>query len=163
MIVLSGSPLLVHEYDTEMFITTDVREFAFDVPYTLHFDGSKVYVYYFSALKTYVDSRADLKIDDTIVRILVGKEVGVAENYIELPPDLFVCFDRTNYPSKFFYRKAQMWIGAQISGVETFGLIIFNGVPNRMIFSKMRDNGVVFEGTGHTLIEIVSKKGSRKR
>lgn len=154
MLILAGSPLIFHEYDAEMFITTDVREYNFDAPYTLYYDGGKVLVYHYNLLKTFVDTVADLKIDDIIMRILVGKEIGVAENYVRLVPDVFLCFEKTSYPSKFFYRKAQMWVGSQISGRDVFGTIVYNGVANRMLFSTRAENGIVFEGTSHAIFEL---------
>lgn len=154
MLVLAGSPPIFHEYDAEMFITTDLRDYNFDAPYTLHFDGAKVFVYHYTSLRTFVDGVTDLKIDDIIIRILVGKEIGVAENYVRLVPDIFLCFEKTSYPSKFFYRKAQMWIGSQISGRDVFGTIVYNGIPNRMLFSVKSESGIVFEGTSHAIFEL---------
>lgn len=154
MLVLAGSPLILHEYDADMLITTDVRDYNFDAPYTLYYDGAKVFVYHYSSLKTFVDGVIDLKIDNVIVRILVGKEIGVAENYVRLVPDMFFCFERTSYPSKFFYRKAQMWIGSQISGRDVFGTIIYNGIPNRILFSLRSESGILFEGTSHAIFEL---------
>ena len=55
--------------------------------------------------------------------------------------DLFICFDKTSYPAKFFYRKAQMWVGAQISKVNVFEHIIYNGTTNRMVLHRKTKMG----------------------
>lgn len=155
MIILSAEPSFIDEYEPEIFITTTIKEHKFIVPYTLHFDGLKLHLYYFKELKHTIDKKIDIKYDKYIFRILIGNEIGIAENYLKLPPDLFICFDKTSYPSKYFYRKAQMWIGAQFSKTNVFGHIIYNNAINRVLFSQKAEanDGIIFEGTTHVVID----------
>jgi len=46
-----------------------------------------------------------------------------------------------------------MWVGAQISKVNVFGHIIYNGTTNRMVFTSENENGILFEGTTYVLLE----------
>jgi len=165
MIIISGSSLVTTEYDVDILITTSINGYKFDVPYTFYFDGNKVYIYQYALHKHTIDKKVDVKFDNIVFRILIGTEIGVIENYVKNPPTLFICFERTSYPSKFFYRKAQMWIGAQVSKTNVFGHIIYNNVVNRMLFSVNSDEGVIFEGTGvvvlnDSLIFSDKKKGT---
>ncbi|MEJ5258446.1 MAG: hypothetical protein WHS64_09400 [Fervidobacterium sp.] len=152
MKILSGSHFISSEYDVDILITTDVKGYNFSVPYTFYFDGNKVYIYQYGILKYTIDKKIDVKFEDFILRVLIGNEIGIIENYDKAKPDLFVCFEKTNYPSKFFYRKAQMWVGAQVSNVNVFGHIIYNGVVNRMLFSSKSQDGRLFEGTTYVLL-----------
>lgn len=155
MIILSGNVNLLDEYEPDIFIATNIKGYNFDVPYTFFFDGTKVLIYQYNTVKFAVERKIDIKIGKQIFRILLGNEIGIAENYVKLPPDLFICFEKTNYPSKFFYRKAQMWIGAQISSSKVLGHIIYNGTTNRMLFvSEGKGNAsVLFEGTTYLILD----------
>ncbi|MCX7653767.1 MAG: hypothetical protein N2Z58_03685 [Fervidobacterium sp.] len=166
MIILSGSATLLDEYEPDILITTSIKGYNFEVPYTFFFDGLRVFIYQYNELKYTIERKTDIKIEKKILRILIGSEIGIPENYIKLPPDLFVCFEKTYYPSKFFYRKAQMWIGSQISSTKLLGHIIFNGVTNRVLFSpEGKENGVLFEGTTYLILDdellSTSKMNSR--
>ncbi|ABS60867.1 MULTISPECIES: hypothetical protein [Fervidobacterium] len=155
MIILSAEPSFIDEYEPEIFITTTIKGHHFAVPYTLYFDGLKLHIYHFKELKYTIDKKIDIKYDKYIFRILIGNEIGIAENYVKLPPDIFICFDKTSYPSKYFYRKAQMWIGAQISKTNVFGQVIYTNAVNRVLFSPKAEinEGIIFEGTTHVVID----------
>jgi len=149
LIIVSGNSLVVSEYESDIFITTRIEGHRFNVPYTFLFDDAKVFIYQYALLKHTIDKKVDVKFDNFLVRILIGDEIGIIENYIKNPAELVICFEKTSYPAKFFYRKAQMWIGAQLSKVNVFGHIIYNNTINRMLFSASAGNseGIVFEGT----------------
>lgn len=155
MLILSGNISQLEEYEPDIIILTDIKGYNFEVPYLFYYDGSKISIYFYENLKYTVENKTDVKIESKIIRLLINSEIGVAENYTKLPPDLFICFEKTNYPSKFFYRKAQMWIGAQISNSTVLGHIIYNGTVNRMLFSpKTNENdGILFEGTTHLVLQ----------
>jgi len=151
--ILSGNSLTLDEYDVDVFILTDINNYLFDAPYTIYYDGDKVSIFNYKVLKHVTNKKVDIKFDDMIVRVMIGNEIGIPENYVKAIPDLFICFDKTSYPAKFFYRKAQMWVGAQISKVNVFGHIIYNGTTNRMVFTSENENGILFEGTTYVLLE----------
>lgn len=155
MIILSGNANQIEEYEPDIIILTSLKGYNFEVPYSFYFDSSKVFIYFYDNLKHTVEDKADVKIEKRILRILLNGEIGVVENYIKLPPDLFLCFEKTSYPSKFFYRKAQMWIGAQISKSKVLGHIIYNGTVNRMLFTpkSKEDEGILFEGTTYLILQ----------
>ncbi|MGC8902705.1 MAG: hypothetical protein ACP5KD_05090 [Fervidobacterium sp.] len=155
MIIFSGNPAAVDEYETEIFITTTINGHLFDVPFTIYFDGFKVHIFHYKTPKYTIEKKNDVKYDKYIFRILIGSEIGISENYVKLPPDLFICFEKTSYPSKYFYRKAQMWIGAQISGRKVIGQIIYNNAVNRMLFYPKSENtdGVLFDGTTYLVVD----------
>ncbi|MGC9771234.1 hypothetical protein [Fervidobacterium islandicum] len=153
MTIVSGNALVTSEYDVDIFITTSINGYKFNVPYTFYFDGNKVYIYQYALLKHTIEKKVDVKFDNLVFRILIGNEIGIIENYVKHPPHLFICFERTSYPSKFFYRKSQMWIGAQVSKINVFGHIVYNNTVNRMLFSANVDEGVIFEGTGVVVLD----------
>jgi len=146
---------MVGEYETDIFITTKLDGHNLNVPYTFFFDGSKVFIYQYALLKHTIEKKVDVKFDKFVIRILIGNEIGIIENYLRSSANLIICFEKTNYPSKFYYRKAQMWIGAHLSKVKVLGHIIYNNIVNRIFFSAFADNneGVVFEGTSAFVLD----------
>ncbi|HCI28950.1 MAG TPA: hypothetical protein PKI14_10095 [Fervidobacterium sp.] len=163
MTILSGSSLILDEYNVDVFIASDTKNHLFDIPYTIYYDGDKVSIFNYKILRYSTNTKVDIKFNDMIIRILIGTEIGVPENYVKAIPDLFICFEKTNYPAKFFYRKAQMWIGAQISKVNVFGHIIYSGTTNRMVFTSENENGILFEGTTHVILESETHKGRTEK
>ncbi len=151
--ILFADPVVLDELESEVFITTNIDNYDFSVPFTIYFNGIEVIVYEISQEKTRIRKKTDIIIDKYRIRILLSNEIGIAENYLQPNPDLVVCFEKTNVPAKFFYRKAQMWVGAQISKKKVMGVIVYNGITNRVLFEENQGNGILFDGTSYIVLD----------
>lgn len=93
MTILSGSSLILDEYNVDVFIASDTKNHLFDIPYTIYYDGDKVSIFNYKILRYSTNTKVDIKFNDMIIRILIGTEIGVPENYVKAIPDLFICFE----------------------------------------------------------------------
>ncbi|ANQ53301.1 hypothetical protein XJ44_02025 [Thermosipho affectus] len=154
MRILLSKSFLVEEFDPDIWITTDFE--SYNVPYTIFYNGEHVFIHGQYRLVDVVlrNTKRKIRLENYVVSIINGTQIGIAENYLE-DVDFFFLFDKTVYTSKFLLRKAQIMVASDISKRMCFAILLFKDRPNYI--RVFPENGIVDDSMSYVLYEKLER------
>ena len=165
MTVVIGNPLLTEEFDSiDLFVTTQES----DTPAKNKIFFSASFFEYSSLLSFQRGYKFGILGNEPLIGIIRGLYIGVPEIY-EFFKDsgvqIIVAFDICQMIQKYLYRKSQLWIGSQISGIPVASILSLRNSTQNLIYtpdtSNNKNRGIYSESCSSLYYELSPNNSER--